>query len=55
MNFLHGDINMTDTRLDELTDEANKLEQNVQELKQQVHDAKNSNIYGEKLKPRGYI
>ncbi|XP_017267126.3 laminin subunit beta-1b [Kryptolebias marmoratus] len=46
LNFLHGDINIADTRLDELTGEANKLERKVQELKQQVHDAKNSNIYG---------
>lgn len=54
LNFLDGDIDMTNIRLDGLSDEASKLEQNVQELKQQVHDAKNSNIYGEKLKPRGY-
>lgn len=48
LSFLHGDANITDIRLEELTDEAKKLEQNIQELKQQVLDAKNANIFGKK-------
>lgn len=43
-----GDKNLTETDLDALTAEANKLEQHVQELRQQVHNIKNANIHGEK-------
>ncbi|XP_049892775.1 laminin subunit beta-1b [Epinephelus moara] len=46
LNLLHSDANATDANLDTLTDEANQLEQSVQELRQQVHNAKNANIQG---------
>ncbi|XP_047245942.1 laminin subunit beta-1b [Girardinichthys multiradiatus] len=60
MSFLNGKLNMTkenlitayknnnttETSLDALTDEASKLEQYIQELRQQVHNIKNSNIQG---------
>ena len=49
LNLLHSEANATDANLDELTDEANQLDQNVKELRQQVFDAKNANIQGEKL------
>ncbi len=48
LNLLHTDANATDANLDALTDEANQLEQSVQELRQQVYNAKNANIRGEK-------
>uniref|UniRef100_A0A3B4X3R9 Laminin, beta 1b n=1 Tax=Seriola lalandi dorsalis TaxID=1841481 RepID=A0A3B4X3R9_SERLL len=46
LNVLHDDANSTDVNLDTLTKEANQLEQSVQELRQQVYDAKNANIQG---------
>ncbi|CAG5927348.1 unnamed protein product [Menidia menidia] len=46
LNLLHGDANTTSTDLGALMDEAKKLEQNIRELRQQVHDTKNANIYG---------
>uniref|UniRef100_A0A3Q2TZN7 Laminin, beta 1b n=1 Tax=Fundulus heteroclitus TaxID=8078 RepID=A0A3Q2TZN7_FUNHE len=46
LNMVHGEANGTETSLDVLTDEANKLEEYVQELRQQVHNIKNSNIHG---------
>ncbi|KAK5604488.1 hypothetical protein CRENBAI_016382 [Crenichthys baileyi] len=59
MSFLNGNLNTTkeklityknnnttETSLDALTDEASKLEQYIQELRQQVHNIKNSNIQG---------
>lgn len=48
LNLLHSDANATDANLDTLTVEANELELRVQELRQQVYDAKNANIQGEK-------
>lgn len=42
----YGEKNLTETGLDALTGEANKLEQQVQELRQQVHNIKNANIHG---------
>lgn len=48
LNLLHGDSNTTEADLNALTDEANKLDRNVQDLRQQVRNAKNANIYGEK-------
>lgn len=48
LNFLHSDANATDASLDSLTDEANQLEMSVQDLRQQVYNAKNANIQGEK-------
>ena len=47
MNLLHSDSNSTDVNLDALTEEANQLELSVQELRQQVYDAKNANLQGE--------
>ncbi|XP_034081833.1 laminin subunit beta-1b [Gymnodraco acuticeps] len=44
--LLHSDANATDTKLDALTEEANQMEQSIQELKQQVYNAKNANIQG---------
>ncbi|KAM4570137.1 laminin subunit beta-1b [Odontesthes bonariensis] len=46
LNVLHDDSNTTDANLDALMAEAKKMEENVQELRQQVHNAKNANIYG---------
>lgn len=48
LNLLHSDANATEVNLDSLTDEANQLELNIQELRQQVYNAKNANIQGEK-------
>lgn len=45
-DVLHGDTNTTDASLKKMTTEANKLEQIVKELRQQVSDAKNANIQG---------
>lgn len=47
MNLLHSDANATDANLDSLTDEVNQLELSIQELRQQVYNAKNANIQGE--------
>ncbi|XP_034719673.1 laminin subunit beta-1b [Etheostoma cragini] len=46
LNILHSDANATDANLDALTAEANQLELSVQDLRQQVHKAKNANIQG---------
>ncbi|XP_070784749.1 laminin subunit beta-1b [Enoplosus armatus] len=46
LNLLHSDANATDANLDALTDEANQLELSVQELRQEVYNAKNANIQG---------
>ncbi|XP_078098903.1 laminin subunit beta-1b [Sander vitreus] len=46
LNVLHSDANATDADLDALTAEANQLELSVQDLRQQVHKAKNANIQG---------
>ncbi|GLD48271.1 laminin subunit beta-1-like protein [Lates japonicus] len=46
LNQLQNDANATDVSLDTLMDEANQLELRVQELRQQVYDAKNANIQG---------
>lgn len=48
MELLQSDANATDADLDVLTVEANQLEMSVQRLRQQVDDAKNANIHGEK-------
>lgn len=48
LNLLHKDANVTRSTLDTLTDEAKMLELSVQDLIQQVHLIKNSNIQGEK-------
>lgn len=47
LEILHKDANSSSSKLDALTDEANKLELSVQALIQQVHLIKNSNIQGE--------
>uniref|UniRef100_A0A8D0CX38 Laminin subunit beta-1 n=1 Tax=Sander lucioperca TaxID=283035 RepID=A0A8D0CX38_SANLU len=46
LNVLHSDANATDADLDALTAEANQLELSVQDLRQQVHKAKDANIQG---------
>lgn len=48
LNLLHSDANATDANLDSLMAEANQLELSVQEMRQQVYNAKNTNIQGEK-------
>lgn len=48
MNLLLDDANSTHVNLSALTDEAKQLELSVQELRQQVYNAKNANIQGEK-------
>lgn len=48
LNLLHSDTNATGANLDSLTDEVNQIELSIQELRQQVYNAKNSNIQGEK-------
>lgn len=48
LELLQSDANATDADLDMLTVEANQLEMSVQRLRQQVDDAKNANIHGEK-------
>lgn len=48
MDLLHKDTNVTSSKLDTLTDEANLLELSVQDLIQQVHLIKNANIKGKK-------
>lgn len=47
LNLLHSDANATDANLVSLTDEVNQLELSIQELRQQVYIAKNTNIQGE--------
>lgn len=47
LNLLHSDANATDANLDSLTDDVNQLELSIQELRQQVYNAKNANIQGE--------
>ncbi|XP_068995957.1 laminin subunit beta-1b isoform X2 [Embiotoca jacksoni] len=46
LNLLQDDANATDANLDALTDESDRLERTVRELRQQVHDTKNANIHG---------
>ena len=48
LNVLHSDANATDADLEELSDQANQLELSIQELRQQVYNAKNANVQGEK-------
>lgn len=47
MDLLHDDANATNAHLNSLTDEVNQLELSIQELRQQVYNAKNANIQGE--------
>ncbi|XP_051911890.1 laminin subunit beta-1-like isoform X1 [Hippocampus zosterae] len=46
LNVLQSEVRASDTNLDELTDQANRLERHVQELRQKVYDAKNANFQG---------
>ncbi|XP_039998683.1 laminin subunit beta-1b isoform X2 [Xiphias gladius] len=46
LNLLLDDANSTHVNLSALTDEAKQLELSVQELRQQVYNAKNANIQG---------
>uniref|UniRef100_A0A1A8HRR4 Laminin, beta 1b n=1 Tax=Nothobranchius kuhntae TaxID=321403 RepID=A0A1A8HRR4_NOTKU len=46
LDLVFHDKNITDKDLDDLTDEATMLEKKVEELRQQVYNAKNANIYG---------
>lgn len=48
LTLLHSDTNTTDVDLDTLTDEVIQLEVSVEQLRQQVYDAKNANIEGER-------
>lgn len=47
LDLLHDDSNATTAHLNSLTDEVNQLESSIQELRQQVYNAKNANIQGE--------
>lgn len=47
LNLIHSDANATSANLDALMDEARQLELSVQELRQEVYNAKNANIQGE--------
>lgn len=47
LDLLHDDANATFAQLNSLTDEVNQLERSIQELRQQVYNAKNANIQGE--------
>lgn len=47
LDLLHDDANATTAHLNSLTDEVNQLERSIQELRQQVYNAKNANIQGE--------
>ncbi|XP_061571279.1 laminin subunit beta-1b isoform X1 [Cololabis saira] len=46
LTLLHYASNTTGENVDTLINEANHLERKVQELRQEVHNAKNANIYG---------
>ncbi|KAK5849033.1 hypothetical protein PBY51_008708 [Eleginops maclovinus] len=46
LNLLHSVANATDANLDALTEDANQMELSIQELRQQVYNAKNANIQG---------
>ncbi|XP_047431649.1 laminin subunit beta-1b [Mugil cephalus] len=46
LDGLHSDAKVTHANLDLLTDEAKQLDRDVQELRQQVHNIKNTNIHG---------
>lgn len=45
-----GDANATEVDLDSLRDNINQLELRVQELREQVFNAKNANFQGENLR-----
>lgn len=45
-----GDANATEVDLDSLRDNINQLELKVQELREQVFNAKNANFQGENLR-----